>query len=133
MPITCPTCRTANLDGLLSCASCGRALLVQTEQGEAAEQALHVGTHLTAAGREAPSAGHASPHSLGGSAWARIAPWWLLTILGCLVLLESPRLPWVIRPDFGDTITINGFNSVNILSGHDSVWAELQSAGVSLP
>jgi hypothetical protein len=133
MPITCPTCGTANLDGRRSCASCDRALGADPEQAGASEQSLRTGPLATAADTETPSARHVSPHSLGAPSWARIVLWWVLTILGCVTLLQSARLPWATTYDAGDTTTINGFNSVSFVSGHDSVWAELQSLGVSLP
>src|SRR5437660_1262565 len=63
----------------------------------------------------------------------RVVLWWALTVLGCLALGESARLPWATSRISGETITTNGFNTVNVVSGNDSIWAEIQSAGVRLP
>jgi hypothetical protein len=76
---------------------------------------------------------NATARSIATRSGPRVALWWAVTMIGCLALGESPRLAWLTSRSVGDTITVNGFNSVNLISGNASIWAQLQAAGVSLP
>jgi hypothetical protein len=135
MPATCPQCGTANPEGPHTCPSCGRAFSAGPAQGTVNSQLLHEPADRPKGqtGAAASSSDRASLHSPAMPARPRVALWWALTLLGCLALGESARLPWATSRSVGETITISGFNTVNIISGHDSIWAEIQSAGVSLP
>ena len=64
----------------------------------------------------------------------RVAPWWGLTVVGCLILLLSTQLPWATSVGYDGTITgINGFNSETTVSGSANFLAQLGSLTISLP
>jgi len=59
--------------------------------------------------------------------------WWGLTMLGCLALVESPRLAWATSPSPNGVFLVTGFNSVSDVAASDIVGTEIGALGLSLP
>jgi hypothetical protein len=60
--------------------------------------------------------------------------WWLLVVVGCLALVESPRLPWTdTRTYDGSVALIDGFNGETDVAVPDALRAQIEALGISLP
>jgi hypothetical protein len=60
--------------------------------------------------------------------------WWLLVVVGCLALVECPRLPWTDSVTYdGSVALINGFNGETDVAASDALQAQIDALGISAP